>query len=198
MTSLDIFLISCSIPGAATPNVVPPASQGVPNSVSEDVDLSGTLTDVDTIVSTVHVVDQKDGPTADTPPNLPVADTVVTAVDGVLTQAGTTNSSNVRRQILEARAPFATPELKKKRAISDYNLVFSGTGTGPTDRDASIQGTAYLTFRVVDNSTYNVEACLDFCSSEPKCGMSPVSALFLRSATDKFSSVRKLVLRVQQ
>lgn len=165
-----MFLTSRSIPGAATPNVVPPASRGTPNSVTEEVDLGGTLTDTDTIVSTVHAVDQKDGPQADTPPDLPVAETVVTAVDGVLTDAGTSGSSNVRRRTLEARTPSATPEFRKKRAISDYNQVFEGTGTALTDRDASIQGTAYLTFRVVDNSTYNVRDCLDFCSSESKCG----------------------------
>ncbi|TFK22704.1 hypothetical protein FA15DRAFT_747670 [Coprinopsis marcescibilis] len=31
--------------------------------------------------------------------------------------------------------------------------VFAGTGTGASDRDASVQGTAYLTFTLVPNST---------------------------------------------
>ncbi|KAJ2915833.1 hypothetical protein MD484_g4604, partial [Candolleomyces efflorescens] len=184
---LALTALAVAVYGGPTPNVVPPASRGTPNSVTE-VDLSGAVTDTDTIVSTAHAVDQKDGPQADTPPDLPVADTVVTAVDGVLTEAGTSGSSNVRRQILEARTPSSPPDFKKKRAISDYNLVFDGTGTALTDRDASIQGTAYLTFRVVSNATYNVQDCLDFCSSESKCVFANLYYEFNNEALDHFDS----------
>ena len=58
-----------------------------------------------------------------------------------------------------------------KRLTSGYEQVFAGTGTGPNDRDASIEGTAYLTYTVVDNSTYNVQQCLDFCDRVDGCGM---------------------------
>lgn len=51
-----------------------------------------------------------------------------------------------------------------------YEEVFSGSGTARADRDGSIQGTAYLTYTVVPNSTYNVDACLDFCNSVNGCG----------------------------
>jgi len=56
-----------------------------------------------------------------------------------------------------------------KRAPSDYRLIFNGTGTGIRDRDASIEGTAFLTYAVVPNSTYNVDACLQFCDSLQSC-----------------------------
>ncbi|KJA20046.1 hypothetical protein HYPSUDRAFT_68822 [Hypholoma sublateritium FD-334 SS-4] len=55
------------------------------------------------------------------------------------------------------------------RSTSSYTLVFPGTGTGPTDRDGSIQGSGYLTYTVVSNATYNVAACLQFCDSVSGC-----------------------------
>lgn len=163
------ILNPCLSVGGPSAKIVPPASRGVPNSVGNTLDLEGTQTDADTIISTAQIVEQKAGPQADSLPDQPIPETVVTAVDGELTEAGTDSSSlRVGTRSLQSRSSLLPYE--KKRAASDYNLVFSGTGTRTTDRDASIQGTAYLTFRVVPNSTYNVDACLDFCSSEPKCG----------------------------
>ena len=58
-----------------------------------------------------------------------------------------------------------------RRAPSDYQEVFPGIGPDdPSSRDASIEGPAYLTFKVVNNATYNVAECVDFCSGIPKCG----------------------------
>ncbi|KAJ3507365.1 hypothetical protein NMY22_g16954 [Coprinellus aureogranulatus] len=166
LTLTALVVVVCGSPSVG---VVPPASRGVPNSVGKVFDLEGTVTDVDTIISTAKIVEQKGGALVDDPPNQPIPETVVTAVDGELTEAGTNSTSLLvlARSLRSKSLPY-----EKKRAVSDYNLVFSGTGIQSTDRDASIQGTAYLTFRVVPNSTYNVEACLDFCSSEPKCGES--------------------------
>jgi len=56
-----------------------------------------------------------------------------------------------------------------RRLLPGYEVVFEGTGTGPDDRDASIQGTAYLTYTVVPNNTYNVDACLEFCNQVSGC-----------------------------
>ncbi|KAG5640163.1 hypothetical protein DXG03_000882, partial [Asterophora parasitica] len=50
-----------------------------------------------------------------------------------------------------------------------YTPVFVGTGTGETDRDASIEGDGYLTYTVVNNATYNIDGCLDFCTSVDGC-----------------------------
>ncbi|KIJ33759.1 hypothetical protein M422DRAFT_182877 [Sphaerobolus stellatus SS14] len=42
-------------------------------------------------------------------------------------------------------------------------------GQSNPSNDASIEGTAYLTYTVVPNSTYNVDACLSFCNTVPGC-----------------------------
>lgn len=106
-------------------------------------------------------MDQKSGAAGDTDPNQPVPPVTVTAIDGDLTNTTVANVTSSRRR--------STRSLSR-RDPSDYDLVFSGSGTGPTDRDASIEGTAYLTFTLVPNSTYNVDACLDFCDSVTDCG----------------------------
>ncbi|KAG5641001.1 hypothetical protein DXG03_006433, partial [Asterophora parasitica] len=50
-----------------------------------------------------------------------------------------------------------------------YTPVFKGAGTGEDDRDASIEGTGYLTYTVMNNATYNIKGCLDFCTSINRC-----------------------------
>ncbi|EDQ99415.1 uncharacterized protein LACBIDRAFT_295987 [Laccaria bicolor S238N-H82] len=158
-----VALIAFLAPRAAvTTTVIPPASQGQVDPVDNSLDLSGTTTDTDAIVSTVSVVSQKSGPTDDTPPNQPVPATVVTAVDGRLTEAG---SGETRRGI----SMRSTSGEFSKRTTSGYELVFSGTGTNSGDRDASIQGTAYLTYKLLSNATYDVDGCLEFCSSVKGC-----------------------------
>ena len=154
------YLYALSVRIAAVTTVVPPGSKGVWNDPANTLDLSGTTTDTDTILATAQTVDQKSG--ADGDPNQPIPITTVTAVDGQLTPDGTSSGSTTPRR----RSTGVS-----RRSPADYQLVFSGTGTGPTDRDGSIQGTAYLTFTVVDNSTYNVNACLAFCDSVQQCGL---------------------------
>ena len=149
---------------ATVTTVVPPASFGqwdVPS-----IDITGKTTDTQTIVTTVSNVNQKSGATADTPPNQPVADTTITAVDGLLTAAGsgTEKSTTSRRSFSKPSNGFS------RRSPNDYELVFSGAGAGPNDRDASIEGTAYLTYSLVSNATYNVDDCLDHCDQIDTCG----------------------------
>lgn len=105
-------------------------------------------------------MDQKTNTTGDAPPDQPIADTVITAIDGQITGAGT----DTRRSFLEHSEGFV------KRSPSDYELVFSGTGTDPEDRDASIEGTAYLTYTLVSNATYGVDECLAKCDQVEICG----------------------------
>ncbi|KAG5633578.1 hypothetical protein DXG03_006957 [Asterophora parasitica] len=59
-----------------------------------------------------------------------------------------------------------------KRAVPGYTQVFDGTGTGEDDRDASINAdpTSYLTYTVLNNATYDVDGCLNFCNSVDGCG----------------------------
>ena len=126
------------------------------------------MTDTENIVSTVYNVDQKSG-ADDTPPNQPVPDTAITAVDGVLTTDGGSGDANgsSRRSLFSERLTG-----RDDSEPSDYECVFSGTGTGPNDRDASIEGTAYLTYNLVSNATYNVDACLRECDKVDICGKS--------------------------
>lgn len=141
---------------------MPPASQGAWDDPSDALIPNNTATtDAESIFSTASIVDQKSGAAGDTDPNQPVPPVTVTAVDGDLTNTTIANVTSTRRR--------STRSLSR-RDSSDYELVFSGSGTGPTDRDASIEGTAYLTFTLVPNSTYNVDACLDFCDSVTDCG----------------------------
>ncbi|KAF9459605.1 hypothetical protein BDZ94DRAFT_1267884 [Collybia nuda] len=149
--------------------IVPPALKGVPDSFDNTLDLNGTETDVQSITTTVQIVDQKAGATDDTPPNQPVPETVVTAVDGEIVdgQAGKNAEANLAISVFSSKVK--TTHNVAKRTNSAYEQVFGGTGTRSTDRDGSIEGTAYLTYTVVSNSTYNIDACLDFCSRVDGC-----------------------------
>ena len=81
---------------------------------------NGTVTDTENIVSTIYKVDQKSGAGVDT---------TLTAVDGSLTTAGSDGDSFSRRSFSE----------QLRRQPSDYKLMFSGTGTGTNDCDASMK-----------------------------------------------------------
>ncbi|KAJ7578266.1 hypothetical protein C8J56DRAFT_1170591 [Mycena floridula] len=131
----------------------PPSRSLVPGALI----LNGTVTDTTTIDNTVAIVNQKSGPSG--APNQPVPPVFVTALDGKLTHQAVT-----RRDVLER-----TSGPSDKRSIANYTLIFSGTGVSPNDRDGSIEGTAFLTFTTVNNSTYNIEACLDFCDGIEQC-----------------------------
>ncbi|KIK63221.1 hypothetical protein GYMLUDRAFT_486395 [Collybiopsis luxurians FD-317 M1] len=141
--------------------LVYPAYQGVPATTNDAYNFNGTSTNSDSITSTALQVDQKSGVTTELLPNLPPANTTVTAVDGSLLNA----------TIPASRRTVALPLKRKvsRRSSSEYELVFWGTGTDSDDRDASIVGTAYLTYTLVNNSTYNIQDCLEFCDNTPGC-----------------------------
>ncbi|TFK67817.1 hypothetical protein BDN72DRAFT_770244, partial [Pluteus cervinus] len=130
-------------------------------------------TDSDTIASTAQQVDQKTGPTDSAPPSNDVPPTVVTAVDGDVTAAGQSGDSllNVLHDP-DSHPDLDTGSTVSKRELSlerrgGYEQVFDGTGTDPSDRDASIQGTAYLTFTRLDS--YDLGACEAFCDGIEAC-----------------------------
>ncbi|TFK64471.1 hypothetical protein BDN72DRAFT_774517 [Pluteus cervinus] len=153
---------------SADPSTIAAASNDVP------VDLStANPTDSDTIAATAQQVDQKAGPTDGAPPSDDVPPTVVTAVDGDVTKAG--ESGDALLDVLHdpnSNADLDTGSSLSKRDFSlkkraTYQQVFSGSGTGPSDRDASIQGTAYLTFTRLDS--YDEGACKAFCDGINAC-----------------------------
>jgi hypothetical protein len=166
--------------------IVPPGHQGVPHQTPTDVD--HPKPDNAAIVETaLGQVDQKIAPPVDAPPNAAVAPTLVTAVDGTVTNSTiaetVTNSTGAdassastrrRRHHQKARA-FGSHARNRaivgvaKREAGKFEKVFDGL---PADQhDASIQGTAYLTYTVVNNATYNVQGCLDWCSTVKGCGV---------------------------
>lgn len=111
------------------------------------------------IADTAGQVDQKSGPSIDAVPNAPVPPTLVTAVDGTVTNstiAEVTSSSTSRRDI----GRFGKRQTK-------YEQVFAGLPAG--QHDASLQSSAYLTYTVVNNATYNVDACTSWCTTVKGC-----------------------------
>jgi hypothetical protein len=157
------FLLCCQektdfslIVATSVTNVIPPASKGTWIHPPGSVVFHDALTDAETIVNTVVLINQKTGATGT--PNHPVSQTAVTAIDGQVLAKSSSPS------VLTHSPDVLT------RSIGEYELVFRGTGVGPEARDAAIEGTAYLTFTLIPNSTYNVAACLNFCSSIKGCG----------------------------
>ncbi|KAJ7230152.1 hypothetical protein GGX14DRAFT_553638 [Mycena pura] len=94
---------------------------------------------------------------ADAPPT-----TNVTAVDGTLTNATVADVAGTG----STRSRDASPSVVGARG---YEEVF---GDAPPRQACamSTQGTVYLTYTVVNNATYNIQACLDFCDQVDGCG----------------------------
>ncbi|KAF7303810.1 hypothetical protein MIND_00610700 [Mycena indigotica] len=144
---------------ASVSAIVPPGQQGSPNQPIDVSENDAPTTDTDSIVQTAGQVDQKSSPPIDAPPSSDVPPTTVTALDGALTNA----------TVSEVSGSSNTTSTSTRRSVgrlgqrtSGFTKVFDGLPAGK--HDASIQGTAYLTYTVVDNSTYNVQACLDWCT----------------------------------
>ncbi|KAF9530204.1 hypothetical protein CPB83DRAFT_892823 [Crepidotus variabilis] len=145
----------------------------LPDIPSNRVDLTRTLTDATTIANTVAQVRQKAGASGN--PNHPVPETVVTARDGKLTSKG---------QLTSNATSLAGLFERSKRSPSDYILVFGGSPVNSEARDASIEGTAYLTFTLVSNATYNIGDCLAFCDSVRECVFANIYYEFNNDALD--------------
>ncbi|KAF5346472.1 hypothetical protein D9756_010062 [Leucocoprinus leucothites] len=159
---LPLVALATSVTAAASGRIIAPNTLLEPATpVNNSLTLDGTDTDSDTIASTVQIVDQKSSAPVDAPPDLPPPPVTITAVDGELTNSTIPPSDN--------NSTARHSQDLSKRLIDGYDVVFEGSGTGLTDRDGSIQGTAYLTFTVVSNHTYNVDDCLKFCSGIKEC-----------------------------
>ncbi|KAJ7091424.1 hypothetical protein B0H15DRAFT_883757 [Mycena belliarum] len=137
---------------------LPPALQAAQDSANGTVAIPSILTDTSKIIETVGVINQKAGAPSDgTLPGLPQAPTVLTALDGEITVS----------KVPDANSTTDAPHGAGRRGVSDYKLVFYGTAT----HDAAVEGTAYLTFNVVTNSSYSMglAECLTFCDRTTGC-----------------------------
>ncbi|KAF7315691.1 hypothetical protein MIND_00084700 [Mycena indigotica] len=161
MPSPARFLALAALFVSARAALVPPGHQGSPNQPVDVSEADAPTTDSNAIVQTLGQVDQKSSPPHDAPPSADVPPTTVTAIDGSLTNATVST--------VAGSSSDTTPSTRKRRNLgrlgkrtSGFKKVFDGLPAG--QHDASIQGTAYLTYTVVPNSTYNVQACLDWCT----------------------------------
>ncbi|KAJ7725893.1 hypothetical protein B0H14DRAFT_3169619 [Mycena olivaceomarginata] len=173
MPSPTRFLALAALFFSATA-IVPPGHQGLPHQTPTDVD--HPKPDNAAIVETaLGQVDQKIAPPVDAPPNAAVAPTLVTAVDGTVTNSTiaetVTNSTGAdassastrrRRHHQKARA-FGSHARNRaivgdgaaKRETGKFEKVFDGL---PADQhDASIQGNRLP------------HGCLDWCSTVKGC-----------------------------
>lgn len=153
-------------------------------------------TDLSSIADAAQQVDQTSGVNSTAPPSQPVAATFVTATDGDI--AANSTASRRRRSLASADSRVNKGNVAKRGAPnfnSGYTQVFGPSTTG---KDASIQGenlliltpasvptlalcshfsrslalssgTAYLTYKLVSNSTYNINDCLSFCDRVTGC-----------------------------
>ncbi|KAF7354383.1 hypothetical protein MVEN_01127100 [Mycena venus] len=155
MPSPSRFLALAALLASATA-LVPPGRKGVPNAPVPD-NTTAPTPDNALIVHTASQVYQKSGPSVDAPPNASIPPTTVTAVDGTLTNTTVADAGSSRRR--------DAGRLGKRD--SGFEKLFDGLPVG--QHDASIEGTAYLTYTVVNNATYNVQACLDWCAGINGC-----------------------------
>ncbi|KAJ7722206.1 hypothetical protein B0H16DRAFT_359402 [Mycena metata] len=161
LLALSTLVISLVLDSASA--IVPPGQQGAFNqSITQSSD--GPTTDADLIAQTVKQVNQKSGAPDDEAPDADIPPTGVTAIDGVLTSASVAdvtglNSAHRRRP----RHYFG----RFDRRQSGFEEIFAGL---PADQhDAAIEGTAFLTYTLVPNSTYNVDACLTWAATIDGC-----------------------------
>jgi hypothetical protein len=161
---ISLTLLTISIIAAS--DIVPPGQQGAFNqAITQSSD--GPTTDADLIAQTVGQVNQKAGAPDDEAPDADIPPTQVTAIDGALTSstvADVTGSSSAHRR--RPRHYFG----RFDRRQSGFEEIFEGLPAN--QHDASIEGTAYLTYTLVPNSTYNVDACLAWAATIDGCGMS--------------------------
>ncbi|KAF7334724.1 hypothetical protein MVEN_02303100 [Mycena venus] len=144
--------------------IVPPGQQGAFNQSITQLS-GGPMTDASLIAQTVGEVNQKSGAPDDEAPDADIPPTGVTAIDGVLTSASVADvAGSTKAHRRRPRHYFG----RFDRRQSGFEEIFPGL---PADQhDAAIEGTAYLTYTLVPNSTYNIDACLAWAATIDGCG----------------------------
>lgn len=168
---ISVSIALSSVSAADEPQLQPPTPASDGTIVAPDPNLY--MTDFDSIEATANQVDQTSSVDSRARPDRKPAATEVTAIDGELTDAGIASPKkrSTSAQGLETRFNMGSiVSLKsEERGINDYIKVFDAS---TSSKDASIQGTAYLTYKLVSNSTtYNngLNECLSFCDSVTGC-----------------------------
>ncbi|KAJ7690915.1 hypothetical protein B0H14DRAFT_3175732 [Mycena olivaceomarginata] len=137
----------------------------------------------DLIAQTVGQVDQKTAPPVDAPPNADVPPTGVTAIDGTITNStiAEVSAGNSARRRNAGR-------FGKRQ--SGFKKIFDGK---PADqKDASIEGTAYLTYTVVPQLDLQRDACLNWAAKIDGCVFVNLYYEFNNDPSSTMSSARSL------
>ncbi len=125
-----------------SPDAATLVEKAKPVSDPSALNLNDTITDATTIANTAAIVDQKSGASSDSqPPDHTAPTTTVTAVDGDIVS----NQTNSRREVAPVRRVPGrfSRSAPIKRFIDGFENVFNGTGTGPNDRDGSVEGLVF-------------------------------------------------------
>jgi hypothetical protein len=143
------------------------------------------FTDGKEIISTAKDIDQTSSAGVDEAPNQTPPATVITAIDGeIVTEVANSTSSSARRQLARSiPGRFGGRDLTRRALPGGYNQIFKGTcDKGAACKDASIEGTAYLTYTLVSNTTDTdtaVAQCLSFCDRVKGCSEYPLLSVCL-------------------
>jgi len=129
-----------------------PASQDVPDSVDDSLNLSVGLRPTSYHLDCQRCQPEEWGAATDTPSNKSVPETNVTAIDVQVVVNATVSSD---------ATSVATTRKRTLKNQADTSRFLAALGLQESAKDAAIEGTAHPTSSVV---TYNVDACLDSCS----------------------------------
>ncbi|TFK64474.1 hypothetical protein BDN72DRAFT_846577 [Pluteus cervinus] len=93
---------------------------------------------------------------------------VAAAVNPVPIDLSTANPTDINAITAAIQqASTSKRDLSLDRRLTGYTQVFDGTGTDPSDRDASVAGKDYKSVKTFP--TYDVDGCEQFCQTHPGC-----------------------------
>lgn len=160
---------------AATLSALKSETQTESNSPAAPVkQTDAAVTDFNKIVGAVQLVNPKVRVNPDNgPPGHAPAATLVTVLDGEVVNQPVSKakrSFHFMKRYLSKFVRRHRGPTHVARQVGGFKKIFGGTGTERESRDASIQGSSYLTYTVIPNDgNYNADACVEFCSNIKGC-----------------------------